>query len=65
MAKKATKRTRSYSREYPIGDKPGRYLIEAPAPLWRRVKAKAKRDGVSIRSVILDGLAQWSEVERG
>jgi len=61
MAKKATKRTRSYSRDFPIGDKPGRYLIEVPAPLWRKVKARAKREGTAIRSVMIAGLLAYTQ----
>lgn len=56
MAKK-----RGYSREFrPHGDTGKRYLLdEIPAGLWRDVREKAKREGVSMRALILKLLEQW------
>ena len=56
MAKK-----RGYSREFkPHGDTGKRYLLdEIPAGLWADVRAKAKRDGVSLRALILRLLDEW------
>lgn len=56
MAKK-----RGYSREFkPHGDTGKRYLLDKiPAGLWSEVRAKAKRDGVSLRAQILKLLEQW------
>jgi hypothetical protein len=34
-------------------------LDEIPAGLWADVKAKCKRDGISIRAVILTLLKDW------
>jgi hypothetical protein len=31
-----------------------------PAPLWRQVKAKSKREGISIRQFILSRFAEWT-----
>jgi hypothetical protein len=57
-----TRRKRGYSREFPKGARPRRYLLDdIPADLWARVRAKAKRDGVSIRALILQRLSEWSE----
>lgn len=52
---------RGYSREFkPHGDTGKRYLLdEIPAGLWADVKAKAKRDGISIRALILSLLREW------
>lgn len=37
-----------------------RYLLDSiPAGLWAEVKAKCKRDGVSIRALILKLLTDW------
>ena len=52
---------RGYSREFkPHGDTGKRYLLDdIPAGLWADVKAKCKRDGISIRAVILTLLREW------
>ena len=56
---------RGYSREFkPHGDTGKRYLLDQiPAGLWTGVKVKAKRDGISIRALILKLLKDW--IERG
>lgn len=56
MAKK-----RGYSYEFtPKSEKHGRYLLDkVPADLWRRVKAKSKREGISIRALLLGWLSKW------
>ena len=52
---------RGYSREFtPHGDTGKRYLLDdIPAGLWSEVKAKCKRDGTSIRALILRLLTAW------
>lgn len=52
---------RGYSREFkPHGDTGKRYLLDdIPAGLWADVKAKCKRDGISIRALILTLLREW------
>lgn len=57
----APKVRRGYSREFrPHGDTGKRYLLdEIPAGLWSDVKAKAKKEGVSIRALILKLLSEW------
>lgn len=52
---------RGYSREFrPHGDTGKRYLLdEIPAGLWRDVREKCKRDGVSIRALLLTLLEKW------
>ncbi len=52
---------RGYSREFkPHGESGKRYLLDKiPAGLWSDVRAKAKRDGVSLRALILALLKGW------
>lgn len=52
---------RGYSREFtPPTDAYGRYLLDKiPAQFWREVRAKAKREGVSLRALILSLLKGW------
>ena len=52
---------RGYSREFrPHGDTGKRYLLDdIPAGLWRDVREKAKREGVSLRALILKLLQEW------
>ena len=52
---------RGYSREFtPHGDTGKSYFLdEIPAGLWADVKAKAKRDSISIRALILTLLKEW------
>lgn len=56
MAKK-----RGYSREFkPHGDTGKRYLLDKiPAGMWREAREKAKREGVSMRALILKLLEEW------
>jgi hypothetical protein len=56
---------RGYSKDYtPKSEKHGRYLLDKiPADLWIRVKAKAKREGVSLRALILGWCKEWVERE--
>lgn len=52
---------RGYSREFtPAPQGHARYLLDKiPAGFWREVRAKAKREGVSIRALILKLLSEW------
>jgi hypothetical protein len=52
---------RGYSKAFtPRSNKYGRYLLDLiPATLWRDVKAKAKREGTSVRALILGLLTEW------
>lgn len=54
---------RGYSRDFkPHGDTGKRYLLDQiPAGLWSAVRAKAKREGVSVRALILKLLTLWVE----
>jgi len=54
-------RKRGYSRDFtPSSANHGRYLLDKiPADLWRHVRAKATRDGVSVRALILLLLTDW------
>jgi len=55
---------RGYSTDFAVTGKGKRYLLDAiPAGLWARVRAKAKRDGISIRALILQLLTEWLEGE--
>lgn len=52
---------RGYSKEFkPHGDTGKRYLLDKiPAGLWTQVKDKAKREGISLRALILGLLKEW------
>jgi hypothetical protein len=54
---------RGYSRAYPLpppSKNKTRYLLDAiPDGLWHRVRTKAKREGVSLRTLILSLLDGW------
>lgn len=56
---------RGYSKEFtPHGDSGKRYTLDAiPAGLWAEVRAKAKRQGLSIRGLILHLLRSWVEAQ--
>ena len=63
---------RGYSRDFkPHGNTGKRYLLdEIPAGLWADVRAKAKREGISLRALILKLLKDWlgvppQETEQG
>lgn len=58
MAKK-----RGYSDEFPTTREKRVYFMldKIPPALWIRVKAKAKREGVSLRSLILKWCSEWVE----
>ena len=55
---------RGYSKDFkPHGDTGKRYLLDQiPAGLWARVREKAKREGVSLRALILQLLTEWVEI---
>jgi hypothetical protein len=57
----AEKKKRGYSRAFkPHGDTGKRYLLDKiPAGLWSAVRTKAKREGVSLRALILRLLQRW------
>jgi hypothetical protein len=58
-----TKPKRGYSREFTPHGNTGarrRYLLDAiPAGLWAASTAKAKRDGISMRALLLHLLTRW------
>ena len=62
MAKK-----RGYSREFkPHGNTGKRYLLDdIPAGLWNAAREKAKREGVSMRALLLTLLERWVEPTGG
>jgi hypothetical protein len=55
---------RGYSREFRPHGETGKYylLAQIPAGLWAAVQAKAKREGVSLRALILGLLKDWVKV---
>jgi hypothetical protein len=58
----ATKKPRGYSRDFPVPGKRRRYMLtDIPAQFWVEVRAKAKRDRVSLRGLILGQLKTWLE----
>jgi hypothetical protein len=57
MAKK-----RGYSDEFPTIGKTSRYLLDyIPSALWRKARTKAKREGLSMRTLILRLLQRWTD----
>lgn len=58
MAKK-----RGYSREFtPRTERRCQFTFDkVPAMLYDRVKAKAKREGVSLRGLVLNWLKEWAD----
>lgn len=56
---------RGYSKDFrPHGDTGKRYLLDKiPAGLWTAARTKAKREGVSMRALILRLLTDWLKVE--
>jgi len=58
--------TRGYSHEFhPRGNTGKRYLLDQiPASLWAAVRAKCRRDGVSVRTQILTLLKAWGGTPR-
>jgi len=58
------KKTRGYSKDFAVIGKGKRYLLDAiPAGLWARVRAKARREGISVRALILQLLTTWLEAD--
>jgi glyoxylase-like metal-dependent hydrolase (beta-lactamase superfamily II) len=54
-------RKRGYSTAFRPKGKGARYLVDAiPETLWREVRRKAKREGLSLRALILTLLEQWT-----
>ena len=63
MAPRHARPTRQYSRDFTPGPatKRRRIIIDKiPADLHDTVKAKAKREGASIRALVLTYLQHWS-----
>jgi hypothetical protein len=57
-------KARPYSMQFTARANPRRYLLSGiPPTLWATVQAKAKREGVAVRTVILQLLTEW--LERG
>lgn len=54
---------RSYSRDFtPQTERRVQFLIDRiPPTLWLKVRAKAKREGVSLRALILGWLKEWAD----
>jgi len=51
---------RGYSRAFTPRTEGSRYLLDKiPATLWRACQAKARREGVSMRALILQLLTTW------
>jgi hypothetical protein len=51
---------RPYSTKHTARQNPRRYLLSGiPPTLWARAQAKAKREGVAMRTLILTLLQDW------
>jgi hypothetical protein len=57
--------TRQYSRDFkPHGDTGRAYTIaRIPAGFWTQVQDKARREGISLRALILGFLQDWLAAE--
>jgi hypothetical protein len=53
--------TRGYSRAFPVHGETGkRYLLDQiPAGLWAAVRTRCRREGLSIRHLLLRLLTDW------
>ena len=62
-AKTPRRRTRGYSRDFPVkGDTGKRYLLDdIPAGLWTTARRQARRDGLSMRGLILKLLLDYTQ----
>lgn len=58
---------RGYSDEFPTTrEKRVSFSIDKiPPAFWIRVRAKAKREGVSLRTLVLGWFAEWLDGRRG
>lgn len=55
---------RRYSRAFTPHGNARRWTFtidRIPAPLWKAVREKAKRDGVSLRALVLEWLQEWAD----
>jgi hypothetical protein len=53
---------RPYSTQFTARGIPRRYLLSGiPPTLWENIRAKARREGVAVRTVILQLLTEWLE----
>jgi hypothetical protein len=60
------KKSRPYSMQFTAQGTPVRYLLSGiPPTLWKNARARAKRDHVALRPVILALLKTWSERPEG
>lgn len=56
------KKKRGYTYDYTPTGAHHRYLLDKiPAALWRKVRAKCKREGVSLRAQLLKMLTDWTQ----
>ena len=55
--------TRAYSRDFTpsLGDGHDFKIRRIPDAFWKQVQSKAKREGVSLRGMLLTHLQQWVE----
>jgi hypothetical protein len=55
---------RGYSTDFTPRGAGKRYLLDQiPAAFWLQVRAKAKREGVSVRALILRLLTDWLDAK--
>jgi hypothetical protein len=66
MAKKPKKGARPYSLQFTAQGKPVRYLLSGiPPTLWRNARARAKRENVAMRTLILALVKTWTDRPEG
>lgn len=60
----AVKRKRGYSREFPGSPTDTNFFLNRiPIALWTKVRRKASREGVSMRTLLLRLLTAWLDQE--
>jgi hypothetical protein len=64
-ARKRRPTKRGYSTAFtPTGNGEKYFIDRIPSTLWRDVRSKAARDGVSVRHTILTLLEDWTKTDR-
>jgi hypothetical protein len=59
-------RKRPYSTQFTARQNPRRYLLSGiPPSLWDKVRTRARREGLAVRTVILSLAEQWVERPEG
>jgi hypothetical protein len=62
MPRPSRSKKRPYDRRFTPTVYSSRYLLDKiPEPLWSKARIKAKREGLSMRGLLLQLLTEWLE----